>query len=208
VKLVGLTGGIGSGKSTVSSLLAARGAVIVDADRVARDLQNPGQPVFVAMVERWGDRIVNDDGTLNRAEVATIAFGDPKELDALNGITHPAIQREVIRRIRLSAGTDDVVVLDNPLLIEMGPERYKVQAVLVVDVPEEVAVERLMRHRGFTAEDAWARIGAQLGRHERTAVADVVIDNSGEESALLGEVDRAWAFARDLPDVTELPEQA
>ena len=118
MRLIGLTGGIGSGKSSASARLAAKGAVIVDADGIVRELQEPGQPVFLAMVERWGDKIVADDGTLDRAAVAGIVFADADELAAINDIVHPAVRTATADRIRAAQGTDQTVILDNPLLIE------------------------------------------------------------------------------------------
>ena len=140
--LVGLTGGIGSGKSTVSSLLAAHGAVIIDADALVRELQAPGSPVLERMAEWFGPDIVRGDGSLDRAAVAEIVFNDETALKALNDIVHPALAVEVTRRIDDARGTDDVVVLDFPLLAERP--REGLSATVVVDVPVEIAVERLV----------------------------------------------------------------
>jgi dephospho-CoA kinase len=200
---IGLTGGIGSGKSTVADLLVARGAVLIDADRIVRDLQKPGQPVFEAMVARWGDRIVADDGTLDRAAVAEIVFSDEDELTALNDIVHPAVGNEMQARREAVEGTDAVVVLDIPLLVRADgkpiAEQYRdLAGIIVVDVDPELAVARLVAHRGFGEEDARNRIANQASREERRAVADVVIDNSGDLDALEAEVDRAWAWIQTL----------
>ncbi len=157
--LVGLTGGIGSGKSTVSALLAERGAVIVDADLLVRQVQQPGQPVLAAIVERFGD-VLAPDGTLDRARLASIVFTDAEALKALNGIVHPAVRAETARLVAEQRDTDRVVVLDVPLLVESG--RYQVGAVVVVDVPVDVAVERLIMYRNFDEADARARIGRQV----------------------------------------------
>lgn len=206
VRLVALTGGIGSGKSSVSERLAARGAVIVDADEVVKQLQRPGEPVFVAMVERWGDKIVADDGTLDRAAVAGIVFGATEELEALNKMVHPAVRVEMRAQTEAVAHTDHVVVLDIPLLAEGGADRRGASAVIVVDLPPEVAVERLMAHRGFERDDAEARIAAQASREDRLAMADWVIDNSGDLDRLDAEVDRCWAWLETMEPTPWPPE--
>ena len=140
--LVGLTGGIGSGKSTVAALLVERGAVLVDADAVVHELQAPGQPVLEAMVERFGDAILNDDGTLDRAAVAQQVFGDEAALADLNAIVHPAVRTELANRVLGQADTDNVVVMDVPLLTESGMDGLA--GVVVVDVDPEVAIARLV----------------------------------------------------------------
>lgn len=194
--VVGLTGGIGSGKSTVSAELARLGAVIIDADATARRLQEPGQPVFNAMVEAFGDDIVGADGALDRLKVAAIVFPDPDKLKQLNALTHPAIGAAIRERMRAEIGTDNVVVLDVPLLIENT--RYPVAGVAVVDLPVEVAVERLVRFRGMDEADARARIARQATREERLLKADHVIDNSGDREALLAQIGPLWEWMRAL----------
>jgi len=193
---IGLTGGIGSGKSTVAALLVKRGAVLLDADAIVRELQEPGTPVFVAMVERWGDDIVAADGGLNRQAVADRAFGDADELEALNAIVHPAVADEMTRRRKALAGTDATVILDIPLLVESGHEGLG--GVIVVDVDPDVAVGRLVTHRGFTKDDARGRMARQASREDRLARADVVIDNSGTVADLFAEVGLAWAWIEGL----------
>ena len=188
--LVGLTGGIGSGKSTVSTLLAARGAVIIDADAITRSLQQPGQPVFEAMVEHVGAEVLGPDGALDRAKVASIVFNDEAARKELEAIVHPAVGAEMVQRLQEHAGTDAIVVYDVPLLVESGRTGYG--AVVVVDVDPEVAVERLVVHRGFDPADARARIANQVGREARLAVADRVLDNSGSLAALEAQVDELW----------------
>jgi dephospho-CoA kinase len=200
VKVVGLTGGIGSGKSTVAAKLVARGAHLVDADRIVRDLQRPGEPVFDAMVERFGPGIVADDGTLDRAAVASIVFADADALEELNAIVHPAVRAEIARQTRQYEHTDDVVVLDIPLFDRVAVT-VPVAGVLVVDVPVDLQVERLVRHRGFDEADAWARIAQQRSREDRLVDADYVIDNAGDEVALDAAIDAAWAWIEDLPAV-------
>jgi dephospho-CoA kinase len=199
VRTIGLTGGIGSGKSTVSALLARRGAVIIDADAITKELQQPGTEVFEAMVERFGPGIVGADGTLDRQAVADIVFHDPEALAALNGIVHPAVGLEVYARIAAHEATDDVVIADIPLLAE-GNTGIKMSGVLVVDTPTEVQVARLVGSRGFTEADARARISRQATREERLAKADHVLDNSGTPEDLAAQIDGVWAWIEGLPD--------
>lgn len=193
VFVVGLTGGIGSGKSTVSALLAERGAVIVDADAITRELQQPGHPVFEAMVERFGPGIVAPDGSLDRAAVADIVFNDPEALADLNAIVHPAVGAEIMARMERLGEGDDVVVLDVPLLVE-STRGYPVGALIVVDVDPEVAVRRLVEQRGMRPEDVRARMARQASREERLARADLVIDNNGSLEELRKQVDAAWEW--------------
>ena len=199
--VVGLTGGIGAGKSTVSAMLAERGAAIVDADQIARDLQSPGSPVLVAMADRFGADIINDDGSLDRGAVASIVFHDDEALKDLNGIVHPAMQEEIQRQIDVHRGTDRVVVLDFPLLGE-NPRRG-LAATIVVDIPVEVAVRRLVEQRGMAEDDARARIDSQISRDERLATATHVLDNSGDRDALARQVDELWAQLVELPPSPE-----
>jgi len=195
--LVGLTGGIGSGKSTVSSLLAEHGAVIIDADALVRELQAPGSPVLEQMAERFGRGIIRDDGSLDRAAVAEIVFNDETALKALNDIVHPALAVEVTRRIDAARGTDDVVVLDFPLLAERP--REGLSAAVVVDAPVETAIERLVASRGMKEDDARARIANQVSREQRLAIATHVIDNSGDLDSLRDQVDALWDELGRLP---------
>jgi dephospho-CoA kinase len=191
VLVLGLTGGIGSGKSTVSSLLEAKGAVIIDADRIVRELQQPGEPVFDAMVDAFGPGIVAEDGTLDRQAVADIVFADEEKLRQLNGIVHPAVGARMAERLAGLADTDSVVILDVPLLVE-GKGRYDTAGTIVVDVDPEVAIRRLVEHRGFSEDDARARIARQASRDERLALADVVLDNGGSVEDLERQVDALW----------------
>jgi len=197
MKLIGLTGGIGSGKTTVGALLVERGAVLVDADALVRELQQPGMPVFEAMVERFGPGIVAADGTLDRQAVADIVFNDAEALQDLNAIVHPAVGAEVWRRIAVNNDTDNVVIADIPLLVE-GQTVLPVVGVLVVDVPTETQVERLVGGRGFPEADARARIAAQASREDRLARADFVVDNSGSPEDLKPQIDAAWAWIESL----------
>jgi dephospho-CoA kinase len=191
VLLIGLTGGIGSGKSSVSALLAERGAVIVDADAITRELQEPGTPVFDAMVGRFGPGIVAADGTLDRPAVADLVFNDSAALADLNAIVHPAVGAEIARRLLEASTTDSVVVLDVPLLVESG--RDDMAMLVVVDVDPEIAIARLVEHRHMREEDVRARMARQASRTDRLAKADVVIDNSGDRAALAAQVEELWA---------------
>jgi dephospho-CoA kinase len=199
VILVGLTGGIGSGKSTVSALLATRGAVIVDADAITRELQRAGQPVLTAIVERFGEGVLLPDGELDRAALAGMVFSDPAALADLNAIVHPAVGAEIARRISAAAETDAVVVLDIPLLAE-NP-RKGLAATVVVDTPVDVALDRLVRLRGMDEVDARARVARQATREERTSGADRIVDNTGDLEALEAQVDDLWAWLQTLPHV-------
>lgn len=195
--LVGLTGGIGSGKSTVSTLLSERGAVIIDADAITREVQQPGSPVISRLAERFGPSIVAADGSLDRPAVAAIVFNDPDALKSLNEIVHPAVGQEMNRRMIEQRSTDHVVVLDIPLLTE-NP-REGLQGRIVVDVPVETQVRRLVEFRGFDEADARARIGRQATREARLAAADFVIDNSGSPEDLGMQIDELWRWLTSLP---------
>jgi len=197
VRLVALTGGIGSGKSTVSAVLAARGAVIVDADAIVKELQRAGTPLLERLAERFGPDLIRADGELDRPALAAIAFHDDQALQDLNDIVHPAVREEITRRIDAEAQTDRVVVLDTPLL-NVKPGR-DFAAVVVVDVPTDVAVERLVTFRAMEEDDARARIAKQIGREERVAAADRVIDNAGDLAHLEGQIDDLWAWLQTLP---------
>jgi dephospho-CoA kinase len=199
VILVGLTGGIGSGKSTVSALLAERGAVILDADAIVRELQKPGSPVLAQMAEAFGPEVLTEGGELDRAAVAAIAFKDPDVLARLNKIVHPAVGKEMNQRILDQVPTTNVVVLDIPLLTE-NP-REGLQGRIVIDVPVETQVERLVSSRGFDEDDARARITKQATREQRLAAADFVVDNSADLAALEPQIDRLWEWLQSLPQL-------
>lgn len=202
--LIGLTGGIGSGKSTVSGLLAERGAVILDADAIVHELQAPGQQVFLAMVDAFGEEIVAEDGTLDRQAVADRVFGDADALKLLNGLVHPAVRHEMAMRVLALAETDSIVVMDVPLLTESG--MIGMSGVVVVDVDPEIAVRRLVDFRGFSEEDARARISRQASREDRLKLADQVVDNSGSLADLTPQIDRVWAWMLDLVSRPDKPE--
>ena len=197
--LVGLTGGIGSGKSTISSLLEGKGAVIIDADAIVREVQSPGSAVLAELAEKFGSEVLAADGSLDRQAVANIVFTDPDALKALNAIVHPAVGKEMNRRMIEQRTTDHVVVLDIPLLTE-NP-REGLQGKIVVDVPVEVQVERLVKYRGFDEADARARISRQATREQRLATADFVLDNSGDLAALQPQIEKLWQWLKSLPQL-------
>lgn len=197
--LVGLTGGIGSGKSTISSLLEGKGAVIIDADAIVREVQLPGSSVLAELAEKFGSEVLAADGSLDRQAVANIVFTDPDALKALNAIVHPAVGKEMNRRMIEQRSTDHVVVLDIPLLTE-NP-REGLQGKIVVDVPVEVQVERLVKYRGFDEADARARISRQATREQRLATADFVVDNSGDLADLQPQIDKLWQWLNSLPQL-------
>ncbi|MCW2799401.1 MAG: dephospho-CoA kinase [Aeromicrobium sp.] len=187
---VGLTGGIGSGKSTVSALLAAHGAFVIDYDELARAAVEPGTPALAAIARRFAG-VIGPDGSLDRPALGAVVFGDPAARADLEAITHPAIFELVTAR-EAAAGPDAIVVHDNPLLVEMGAAAH-CDVVIVVDVPVEVQLERLTRDRGMTESDAQARIASQASREVRTDAADLVIDNTGPLDELATIVGGVWS---------------
>ena len=192
---VGLTGGIGSGKSTVSERLAALGAVILDADKAARAVVEPGTPGLAQIAEAFGPSVLAPDGSLDRAKLAEIVFADESALAKLNAITHPLIRDHIqaAEEAAIQAGPDDLVLVhDIALLAEWGRAK-EFDLVIVVDVPTEVQVERLTQQRGMPEDQARARIAAQATRDQRRAIADIIIDNSGPRSDLDRRVTEVWA---------------
>lgn len=188
---VGLTGGIGSGKSSVSARLASLGAVVIDSDLVARQIVEPGEPALAEVEARFGTGVIRADRTLDRQALADIVFHDPGALADLNAIMLPRIGART-SAIEASAPDDAVVVHDSPLLVEQGlADAYDV--VVVVDCPDDVRLERLVEQRGMSADDARARMASQAGRDDRLAVADFVIENEGSRADLDSQVDRLWA---------------
>jgi dephospho-CoA kinase len=195
VLLVALTGGIGSGKSTVALLLADRGATVIEADPIGRSILEPGGAAYGPVIDRFGPGVVREDGAIDRAAVAAIVFSDAAALADLNAISHPAIGREMAARAAMAeAHGSQIVVLDLALLEIATPDLFHLDGIVVVDVPEDVAVARLVAERGFSEEDARARVASQLNRAERRSRADYVIDNSGDRADLELEVDRAWEW--------------
>jgi dephospho-CoA kinase len=189
---VGLTGGIGSGKSTVARLLEARGAWIVDADLVARQVVEPGSPALAALVERFGDGILAPDGTLDRPALGKIAFADEGSRTDLEGITHPAINEEFLRRMQ-AAPEGSIVVCDVPLLAESPAAQARgYPVIIVVEAPRDLRLERL-EERGVPRADAEARMAAQATDEQRREIATHVIDNSGDLDHLERQVDDVWA---------------
>ncbi len=187
---IGLAGGIGSGKSTVSARLAELGAVVIDYDRLARESVEPGTPGLAAIAERFGDDVIAADGTLDRNALGAVVFGDDTARADLEAITHPAIF-ELATALEATVADDGVVVHDLPLLVEAGMATL-FDLVVVVDVPEDVQVERLVTLRGMTEAEVRARLAAQASREERAAVADVVLDNTGTIEDLEARVDELW----------------
>ncbi|GGQ43054.1 dephospho-CoA kinase [Streptomyces althioticus] len=188
---VGLTGGIGAGKSEVSRLLVERGAVLIDADRIAREVVEPGTPGLAAVVEAFGEEILAEDGSLDRPRLGALVFSDPEKLATLNSIVHPLVGARS-RELEEAAPEDAVVVHDVPLLTENGlAPLYDV--VVVVDASPGTQLDRLVRLRGMSEEDARARMAAQATREQRRAVADVVIDNDVPLDALERRVEEVWA---------------
>ena len=197
VLAVGLTGGIGSGKSTVATMLVDRGAVLIDADAIVREVQAPDGPAFVGIVERFGSDVVLDDGTLDRARIAAVVFNDSEARTDLNRLTLPHVGTVMAQRMAEQAKTDNVVVLDIPLLAEGGRERYSLAGVLVVDCPPDTAIARAVA-RGMDEDDVRRRVAVQASRTDRLKVADFVIDNSGDRDQLTTEVAKAWDWIESL----------
>ena len=194
--LIGLTGGIGSGKSEVARLLTARGAEVIDADLIVRELQQPGAEVYEKMVELFGQEVVGADRALDRAAIAKKVFTDESLLKTLNQLIHPIVRRVMNERVESFRSSDKVVVLDIPLLVE-NP-REGLDGVLVVDLDAELAVKRLVEQRNMNADDARARIAKQATREQRLALANHVIDNSGDRDELSRKVDLAWSWIKSL----------
>lgn len=192
---VGLTGGIGSGKSEVARLLGEHGAVIVDADRIAREVVEPGTEGHAAVVAEFGREVLAPDGTLDRPRLGALVFGDPERREALNAIVHPLVGARSAE-LQRAAGEDAIVVHDVPLLVENGLAPLY-DLVIVVDASVETRLDRLVRLRGMDEADARSRMAAQATRERRLAVADIVIDNDGSPAELGERVAEVWQRLRE-----------
>jgi dephospho-CoA kinase len=191
---VGLTGGIGAGKSEVSRRLAAQGAVIIDADAVAREVVAPGSAGLAEVIAAFGPEVLGPDGSLDRTRLGEVVFADDEARAKLNAIIHPLVARRMAE-LEQAAGPGSIVVHDVPLITENGlADSYDI--VVVVDVPPRMQLERLVRHRGMTREQAKARIAAQASREQRLAVAGIAIDNSGSLAELDRQVGELWGELR------------
>ncbi|GHG17921.1 dephospho-CoA kinase [Streptomyces filamentosus] len=187
---VGLTGGIGAGKSEVSRLLVSYGAVLIDADRIAREVVEPGTPGLAAVVAAFGDGVLTGDGTLDRPKLGSVVFADPERLAVLNAIVHPLVGARSAE-LESAAGPGDVVVHDVPLLTENGLAPLY-DLVVVVDASPATQLDRLVRLRGMAEQEAKARMAAQATRAARLEIADLVIDNDGPLEALEPQVRKVW----------------
>jgi dephospho-CoA kinase len=198
--IVALTGGIASGKSTIAGRLADHGAVIVDADQLVREVQQPGSPVLTAIAAEFGERMLHPDGSLDRAALGQRVFGDADAVRRLNAIVHPAVRAESARRFAEAFAVDPgaVVVYDVPLLVEARADDPW-DLVIVAHAPAELRRGRLVELRGMSESDAEARIASQVSDEDRLAVADVVIDTTGTMAETYRQADELWAR---LPDLT------
>jgi len=192
---IGLTGGIGAGKSEVSRLLAEHGAVVIDADLLAREVVEPGTPGLAEVVEAFGAGVLADDGSLDRAALGARVFGDDAARRRLEAIIHPRVRARAAE-IEAAADPDAIVVHDIPLLVETG-QADAFDGVIVVDAPVEVQVERLVGERGMSANEAQGRIAAQASRQQRTGAADWIVDNTGSLTDLKLAVARVWKELSD-----------
>jgi dephospho-CoA kinase len=197
--VIGLTGGIGSGKSTVARMLVQHGAVLIDADEIAHDVVGAGRPAYREVVARFGESVLAPEKSIDRAALAAVVFNDAAALADLEAIVHPEVRSEIGARIAAESGSEHVVVLDIPLLFEKGePDDYRLAGVLVVDSPLDMALERLVNLRGMDRSDATARIARQAARSERIGRADFVIMNMGTLEELQEMVRRAWEWMERL----------
>jgi dephospho-CoA kinase len=195
--LIGLTGGIASGKSTVARRLAELGAIVIDADVVSREVVATGTPALTAIAKEFGAAIIQPDGALDRAALGAIVFGNAEKLEKLNAIVHPAVKERTAELLAAAraANPDAVIVYDVPLLVE-ADVAHNYDEVVVASAPEEIRVRRMVDLRGMTEEAARARIGAQASEAKRLAIADVVIDTGGTLQHTLDQVDALWARLR------------
>ncbi|MEA2207510.1 MAG: dephospho-CoA kinase [Blastocatellia bacterium] len=198
--VAGLTGGIGSGKSTFASLLAQRGAEVIDADQLGRAALDPGKPAWHSVVDQFGDEILAAGGLeVDRRRLAAIVFEDPNKLAALNAIVHPAITKGIADSLEVLQGTDEIVILDAALIVELGLHEA-LDSLIVVTASEGRRRERLQRDRGMTPDEITARIGAQATEEELLERADIVVRNDGNAEALEAQADRVWAELQERRD--------
>ena len=197
MQLIGLTGGVASGKSTIASRLASHGAVVVDADRIAREVVEPGAPALAAIERSFGAGVIASDGSLDRPALGAIVFGDREALQVLNGITHPAVLAESTARFRAAAAADPdaIVIYDVPLLVESANE-YPFDRIVVAHADAATRIQRLVALRGMDAAEAERRIHSQASDDQRLAVADVVIETGGTLAHTLEQVDALWEELR------------
>lgn len=195
--LIALTGGIASGKSTIAAWLAEHGAVVIDADRIVRDVQAPGSPVLARLAAEFGAEMIQPDGALDRARLGTRVFGDAEALGRLNAIVHPAVKEESQRRFAAALAADPaaIVVYDVPLLVEARVDDPW-DLIVVADAPAAVREERLVRDRGLDRAEAQKRIASQVPDDRRREIADVIIDTAGSLEDTLGQTDALWARLR------------
>lgn len=191
---IGLTGGIASGKSLVAARFSELGAVVIDADALAREVVVPGTPGLAAVVDAFGDTVLRDDGSLDRAKLGAMVFSDPELREKLNAIVHPLVRNRAKELLAAAAeaGPRSIVVQDIPLLVETG-QASSFDVVIVVDAPDDVRVQRMVGQRGMSEADASSRMAAQASRAERLAAADVILDNAGTVEALIKQVDALWS---------------
>jgi len=200
VYLIGLTGGIASGKSVVAQRLEEHGAIRIDADQLAREVVEPGTSALAAIAERFGPSVIRSDGSLDRAALGSIVFSDERARLDLNGITHPAVGALGKKRMADAAAADPhaIVVYDVPLLVEASAQAdyYRFDLIVVVDAAPETRIERMVELRGMSREDAARRINSQSSAEERLAIADVVIDSDGSLDETLRQADELWETVR------------
>jgi dephospho-CoA kinase len=190
---IGLTGGIASGKSTVAKLLTERGAILIDLDGIAREVVNPGQPSLFRIAQRFGQAVLQEDGSLNRKKLGDIVFADPSERKALEQIIHPAIRAVMKERMAYyeSIAPHKLIVVDVPLLFESGLESYFEQ-IMVVYVPRKMQLQRLMERSRLTVEEAERRLSAQMDIEDKKSRADILIDNSSSIAITERQIERFW----------------
>ncbi len=202
MRIIGLTGGIAAGKSTVSGRWAEHGAVVVDADRLARDAVAPGSPGLEQVAERFGPSVITADGSLDRPALGAVVFSDPAARKDLEAITHPEVWRlaQAAFDAAEQADPDAVVVYDVPLLAEVrGSRPLRFDAVVVVDAPAAMRIERLVHHRGMSRQEAERRVGAQASDADRLALADHVVDATGTLEDTVRSADQVWAVVAPVP---------